>query len=221
MSNQITQVTPELYQYLLSISVQEHPLLLELRKETKKLYTANMQIAPEQGQFLQLIIKLLGAINVIEVGTYTGYSSLAMALALPKNGKIIACDTNESWTSIAKSFWGMAGVQEKISLKLAPAKETLEKLIAMGQAESFDLVFIDADKINYQAYYEKSLKLIKDGGLIIIDNVLWDGKVANDNDCDAQTQCIKDFNSYISQDKRVDISLIPLGDGLMLARKKP
>jgi caffeoyl-CoA O-methyltransferase len=179
-----------------------------------------MQISPEQGQFMRLLIELLGAKKTLDIGTFTGYSALSVALSLPENGQIIACDTSIEWTDIAKRFWDRAGVSHKISLKLAPALNTLDTLLAEGQANTFDFSFIDADKENYMAYYEKSLALVRPGGLIAIDNVLWSGQVADPTIQDTDTIAIRALNSKILMDDRVTMSMVPISDGLTLARKK-
>ncbi|BAZ00410.1 O-methyltransferase family protein [Tolypothrix tenuis PCC 7101] len=210
----------ELYQYLLSISLREPELLFKLREETTRHPRANMQVAPEQGQFLGFLVKLIGAKKTLELGVFTGYSSLSVALALPPEGKIIACDVSEEFTSIARRYWQAAGVAEKIDLKLAPAIETLDKLLAADEAETFDFAFIDADKENYYAYYERLLKLIRPGGLIAIDNVLWSGRAANADVQDSATNAIREFNSKLHQDDRIDLSLISIADGLTLAIKR-
>ncbi|OUL31879.1 class I SAM-dependent methyltransferase [Nostoc sp. 106C] len=210
----------ELYEYLLSVSLREPELLFKLREETARHPRANMQVAPEQGQFLGLLVKLIGAKKTLELGVFTGYSSLSVALALPPEGKIIACDVSEEFTEIARRYWKEAGVSEKIHLRLAPAIETLEKLLAEGEAETFDFAFIDADKENYYHYYELVLKLIRPGGLIAIDNVLWSGRVIQADVQDSATNAIRDFNSKLHQDDRIDLSLISVADGLTLAIKR-
>ena len=219
MSNRTLQLTDALYQYMLSHSLREPAILRELREETANDSMSIMQIAPEQGQFLQLLVKMLGVTNMIEIGVYTGYSSLSCALALPDEGKIIACDINKGWTDIAQRYWHKAGVAERIQLELSPALQTLDKLISGGQSGQFDFVFIDADKENYLYYYEKSLELLRDGGVIAIDNVLWDGAVADPTISDKDTNAIRQLNEHIHQDKRVDMSLLPVADGLTLVRK--
>jgi predicted O-methyltransferase YrrM len=190
-----------------------------LRFETASDEHANMQISPEQGQFMALLVKLLGAKKTLDVGVYTGYSSLCIALSMPKDGRVIACDLNREWTDTAKRYWLRAGVTDKIELRLAPAQKTLEDLLAKKAAASFDFAFIDADKINYDLYYEYCLELIRPGGLIAIDNVLWDGAVADDAADDADTTAIRTLNHKIHTDPRVEISLVPIADGLTLARK--
>jgi caffeoyl-CoA O-methyltransferase len=179
-----------------------------------------MQISPEQGQFMRLLIQLIGAKKTLEVGVFTGYSSLSVALALPADGKIIACDVSEEFTAIARRYWQEARVAEKIDLRLAPALETLDELLATGQAKTFDFAFIDADKENYDAYYERSLQLIRPGGLIAIDNVLWSGRIADPHIQDESTQAIRALNQKLRNDERVTLSLIPIGDGLTLALKR-
>ena len=220
MSNKTSGLNQQLYNYLLSVSLREPDILRELREETAQHPRAGMQIAPEQGQFMALLIQLLGAKKTLEVGVFTGYSSLCIALVLPPTGQIVACDISEEYTAIARRYWQAAGVADKIDLRLAPAIETLDQLLADGEAESFDFAFIDADKRNYQAYYERSLQLIRPGGLIAIDNVLWSGRVIDFEDNDKQTQAIRDFNQYLYQDNRISLSLVPIADGLTLALKK-
>lgn len=209
-----------LHQYLLSVSLREVNVLTQLRQETAKLPGARMQIAPEQGQFMTLLVQLLGTTKALEIGVFTGYSSLCIALALPASGKLVACDVNEESTAIARRYWQKAGVSQKIDLHLAPALETLQQLLNSGEAGSFDFIFIDADKRNYHNYYEKSLQLLRSGGLIAIDNVLWGGKVAAPGIQDPQTIAIRAFNQKLHQDTRVNISMLAIADGLTLARKK-
>lgn len=210
----------ELYEYLLSISLREPELLFKLREETARHPRANMQVAPEQGQFLGFLVKLIGAKKTLELGVFTGYSSLSVALALPSDGKIIACDVSEEFTDIARRYWQAAGVADKIDLRLAPAIETLDKLLSAGEAGSFDFAFIDADKENYYAYYERVLQLIRPGGLIAVDNVLWSGRAANADVQDSATNAIREFNNKLHQDERIDLSLISIADGLTLAIKR-
>ncbi|WP_319423585.1 class I SAM-dependent methyltransferase [Pleurocapsa sp. FMAR1] len=207
------------YQYLLSVSLREPQVLAELRQETAKLPMSMMQVSSVQGQFLSLLVQLIGAKKTLEVGVFTGYSSLATALALPEDGKIIACDVNEKFTQIAHRYWQKAGVADKIDLKIAPALDTLNRLIAQGEAGSFDFAFIDADKINYLNYYEKTLELLRPGGLIAIDNVLWWKGDLVEPELDEQAVAIADFNRKLHQDKRVTISMLPVADGLTLAVK--
>jgi caffeoyl-CoA O-methyltransferase len=220
MSKKTLGLDDRLYDYLLSVSLREPDILQQLRKETAHYPEARMQIAPEQGQFMALLVQLIGAKKTLEVGVFTGYSSLCVALALPLNGKLIACDVSEEYTAIARRYWEAAGVTNKIDLRLAPALDTLDELLAAGQAETFDFAFIDADKRNYQGYYERSLQLVRPGGLIAIDNVLWSGRVANPQEQEARTKIIRAFNETLYQDERVTLSLVPIADGLTLALKQ-
>lgn len=220
MSNKTINLTDSLHQYLLDISLREPAILSALREETAKLPTSNMQIAPEQGQFMVLLVQLLGARNTIEVGVYTGYSTLSVAMALPPQGRVVACDISEEYTSVAQRYWSMAGVSEKIDLRLAPATETLNVLLDDGRASTFDFAFIDADKASYREYFECCLQLLRPGGLIAVDNVLWGGSVIDDQKQDVDTCAIRLFNQQLLSDNRVDLSVLPIGDGLTLARKK-
>lgn len=220
MSKKILGLDNQLYDYLLSASLREPEILLKLRQETASHSQAVMQIAPEQGQFMALLVQLLGATKTLEIGVFTGYSSLCVALALPPTGKIVACDVSEEYTRIARRYWQAAGVADKIDLRLAPALETLDRLLADGQAETFDFAFIDADKVNYEGYYERSLQLVRPGGLIAIDNVLWFGRVAEPQDRDKSTLAIRAFNEKLHDDERVSLSLVPIADGLTLALKR-
>lgn len=220
MTFQTLGLEPQLYEYLLSVSLREPKILFQLRQETARHQLGKMQIAPEQGQFMALLVQLIGAKKTLEVGVFTGYSALAIALALPPEGKVIACETNREYAAIAHQWWSRAGVADKIHLHLAPAKETLDRLL-VGEASTFDFAFIDADKSNYDSYYERSLQLVRPGGLIAIDNVLWSGRVAEDRVQDNRTKKIRALNQKLHQDRRVTISPIPIGDGLTLARKLP
>jgi predicted O-methyltransferase YrrM len=220
MANSTLGLENQLYDYLLSISLREPDILASLREETAKHPRVQMQIAPEQGQFMELLVQLMGAKKTIEIGVFTGYSSLCVALALPPNGQIIACDVSEEYTAIARRYWEAAGVANKISLQLGSAINTLDKLIAEGQAGTFDFVFIDADKENYEAYFERSLQLVRNGGLIVIDNVLWSGRVADPQVQDASTTALRSFNDKLRNDPRVTLSVVPIGDGLTLALKR-
>ena len=219
MSKQTIGLEQNLYDYLLSVSLREPITLTQLRQETSQLPMSRMQISPEQGQFMALLVKLMGAKKTLEIGVFTGYSSLVVALALPADGKIVACDVSEEYTSIARRYWQQAGVADKIDLHIAPALETLDSLLAAGEAGTFDFAFIDADKGNYENYYERSLELIRPGGLIAIDNVLWSSKVANPEIQDNQTNKIRAFNRKLHQDSRITLSLVPIADGLTLAIK--
>ncbi|HEX2201506.1 MAG TPA: class I SAM-dependent methyltransferase [Gammaproteobacteria bacterium] len=220
MSTKTITLTESLHHYLLSVSLREPPILARLREETAQHPLANMQIAPEQGQFMALLVQLMEVKKCLELGVFTGYSALSVALALPPDGKLIACDVNEEWTSMARRYWQEAGVAHKIALRIAPALETLDKLLANGEAGSFDFVFIDADKENYANYYERSLELVRHGGLIVIDNVLWSGRVADPNEQDMDTVAIRRFNTKLHLDERIVLSMLPLADGLTLAYKR-
>lgn len=219
MSSGILSYTSSLRQYVWQYGLREHPALKELRTETEKLPSSMMQICPEQGALMGNLIRLIAAKKTIEVGTYTGYSAMAVALALPDDGQVVACDVSEEWTSVAKKAWEKAGIANKIDLQLAPASNTLDALLAEGKEGSFDFAFIDADKTNYQIYYEQCFKLIRQGGVIVIDNVLWGGAVTDSNRNDADTEAIRDLNQFIATDERVSISMIPVGDGLTVAVK--
>jgi predicted O-methyltransferase YrrM len=220
MSSSTINLTEAVSNYLESVSLREDPILQQLRHETASHKWAAMQISPLQGQFMALLVQLLGARKIIELGVFTGYSSLCMALALPADGKIVACDVSEDYTNIAKRYWELARVRDKIDLQIAPALETLQKLLDANEAGSFDFIFIDAVKEEYKQYFEYALELLRPGGLIGIDNVLWGGSVANPDKQDAETIAIREFNSALHLDKRVDISMLPVGDGLTLARKR-
>ena len=219
MSSGILSYTSSLRQYVWQYGLREHPALKELRTETEKLPSSMMQICPEQGALMGNLIRLIAAKKTIEVGTYTGYSAMAVALALPDDGEVVACDVSEEWTSVAKKAWEKAGIANKIDLQLAPASNTLDALLAEGKEGSFDFAFIDADKTNYQIYYEQCFKLIRQGGVIVIDNVLWGGAVTDSNRNDADTEAIRELNQFIATDKRVSPSMIPVGDGLTLSVK--
>ncbi len=220
MSGKFLSLDDRLYEYLQAVSLREPDVLRQLRDETSTLPMAQMQISPEQGQFLALLVQLMNASKTLEIGVFTGYSSLCVALALPPGGKVVACDISEEWTRIARRYWAAAGVAEKIKLRLAPALETLDELIADGQAETFDFAFIDADKTNYESYYERALTLIRAGGLIAVDNVLWSGHVADAQEQEPDTVALRAFNLKLRQDERVALSMIPLADGLTLALKR-
>jgi caffeoyl-CoA O-methyltransferase len=209
-----------LWDYMRRVTLREPRVLQKLREETVSHPQANMQISPEQGQFLALLMQLLGARKTLEIGVFTGYSSLAVALALPEDGRVIACDVNEEYTSVARRYWREAGVDRKIDLRLRPALETLDALIAGGEGGRFDFAFIDADKANYANYFERALVLVRAGGLIAIDNVLWYGKVIDPEVQDADTRAIRAFNEKLHGDERVWLSMLPVRDGLTLACKK-
>jgi len=220
MSNRTLQMTAEVYDYLLDVSLRESPILAELREVTAEHPMVAMQISPEQGQFMALLIRLIGARRCLEIGVYTGYSSLAVASALPEDGKIIACDVNEQFTAIARRFWDKAGVTAKIDLRLAPAMDTLDELLRDGQGGRFDFAFIDADKTSYEGYYERCLELLRPGGLIAVDNVLWSGSLVDERNQDPDCNALRSLNRKLYSDERVDLSMVPIGDGLTLARKR-
>ena len=221
MTNRSISLTDSLYEYLLSVSSREPDLLRRLREETAAYPNARMQIAPEQGQFMALLVRLMGARRCLEVGVFTGYSSLAVALALPDDGSIVACDVSDEWTSVARRYWAEAGVAHRIDLRLAPALYTLQGLLAGGEAGRFDFAFLDADKENYLRYYELALELVRPGGLIVADNTLWSGRVADPANTEAATVELRRFNERLLADDRVDLSVVPIGDGLTLARRRP
>ncbi|MEW6529544.1 MAG: class I SAM-dependent methyltransferase [Thermodesulfobacteriota bacterium] len=221
MSNRTISVTDDIYHYILSTSLREPDVLRRLREETKRDPYHQMQISPEQGQFMALLIRLIGAERAIEIGVYTGYSGLWTALALPPSGRLIACDISKQWTDVARRYWKEAGVEKKIDLRLGPALDTLDRLLAEGRAGAFDFAFIDADKENYDAYYERCLALLRPGGLIAIDNTLWDGRVTAPDPGDDETMAIDALNAKLRKDKRIDLSLVPIGDGLTLVWKRP
>jgi caffeoyl-CoA O-methyltransferase len=214
------QITDEIHRYLVDHSVREPDVLARLRAATASLPQAGMQIGPEQGQLMALLAKLVGAKRCIEVGVFTGYSSLAVALALPEDGRILACDVSEQWTAIARRFWREAGVEHKIELKLQPAVRTLEELLAAGEAGRYDFAFVDADKPAYDSYYELLLKLLRPGGLMALDNTLWSGAVLDPNEREPNTVALRALNDKLHRDERIDLSLLPVGDGLTLARKR-
>lgn len=216
----LTQIDDPLYDYILDVSLREHPVLAQLRIATNAHKLGGMQISPDQAQFLQFLIRSISAKNVLELGTFTGYSALAMALALPKDGKLITCDRNSEWTKDARSYWQSAQQDSKIELKLGLALETLDELIASGYTGKFDFIFIDADNTNYVNYYQRSLDLLSPKGIIAIDNVLWKGQVIDKNNTKGQTREVRRLNNIIKDDPRVDISLITIADGLFLVRKK-
>jgi len=223
MSTQQLAITDSIYDYLLAVSSREPPVLARLREETSHLPMAIMQISPPQAQLMALLVKLIGAKRIVEVGVFTGYSSIAMAMALPKDGRLVALDVSQEWTEIAKRYWREAGVADRIDLKLGPALETMDALIAAGAADSFDLCFIDADKVSYAGYFERALVLIRRGGLIMIDNTLFGGHVADQSyagSSRASVEAIRTLNSSLRDDQRIDLAMLAIGDGLTLARKR-
>lgn len=219
MSNTTFGLSDEVRRYLMSVSVSEPEVLARLREETARLPMAMMQISPEQGQFMALLVRLLRARRCLEVGTFTGYSALWVALALPPEGRLTACDVSAEWTSIGRRYWQAAGVADKIDLHLAPGQETLDRLIAHGEEGQYDFAFIDADKENYWNYYERALRLLRPGGLMAVDNTLWGGSVADSEDRSPTVSVIRDFNARLRQDRRVHMSMLPLGDGVTLIWK--
>ena len=220
MSKQSIGLDDQLYRYLLDASLREPDILRRLRDETASMPMSMMQISPEQGQFMALIIELIGARRTLELGVFTGYSSLSVALALPDDGHITACDVSEEYTAVARRYWAEAGVAHKIDLRLAPGLETLDALLADGAQGTYDFAFVDALKTEYADYYERILELLRPGGLIAVDNVLWDGRVADPDDNSEDTVAIRAFNLKLRDDQRVSLSLLPLADGLSLARKR-
>jgi predicted O-methyltransferase YrrM len=220
MSTIQTGVSEDLTEYIRGVTVRESDLFRRLREETATRPNAMMQISAVQGQFMDMLVRLIGAKRTLEVGVFTGYSSTTVALALPEDGRIIACDVSDEYTSVARRYWREAGVEHKIDLRLGPAVETLDSLLSQHQGGSFDFAFIDADKENYDHYYERALKLLRPGGLIAIDNVLWHGKVLDDSIQDADTRAIRVLNKKLHHDERVFLSLIPVGDGMTLALKR-
>ncbi len=219
MSNRTLTLDDRLYRYILDHSLREHPELAALREATRTHPRGRMQISPEQGQFMALLVKLMGARRTIEVGVFTGYSALAVALALPDDGRILACDVSDEFTALGRPHWSRAGVAHKIELVLAPALATLDARLAAGEAGRYDFAFIDADKANYDGYYERCLQLLRPGGLMAIDNVLWSGRVA-DESTDEDTVALQRLNRKLHGDERVDLALLPIGDGLTLARRR-
>lgn len=219
MANKTLALTDALHAYLVDHSVREPDILRRLRAETAGESLSMMQISPEQGQFMQLLVRLMNARNCLEIGVFTGYSSLAVALALPAAGHLIACDVSEQWTAIARKYWREAGVDDKIDLRIAPALSTLEQLLAEGKAGSIDFAFIDADKVNYLGYYERAFALVRTGGLIAVDNTLWGGQVIDKKAQSEDTRAIRRFNDQLHSDKRILLSMLPIGDGLSLALK--
>jgi predicted O-methyltransferase YrrM len=218
MSRRTINLDDKLYDYLLDHSLREHPEQTALREATRTHPHGGMQISPEQGQFMQLLVKLIGARHTIEVGTFTGYSALTVALALPPDGKVLACDISDEYTSIGKPYWQRAGVADKIELVIAPATQTLDARLASGEAGHYDFAFIDADKPGYNGYYERCLQLVRAGGLIAFDNTLWGGDVARPAR-DDDTHALQALNDKLHRDERIDMAMLPIGDGLTLARK--
>jgi predicted O-methyltransferase YrrM len=219
MTLRTLQIDDRLFEYVVSHSLREHPALAALREATREHAHANMQIGPDQGQFMAWLVRLMGARRTIEVGTFTGYSALAVALALPPDGHVLACDISDEYTRVGRPFWGQAGVADKIELVLAPALQTLDARLRQGEAGSHDFAFIDADKANYDHYYERCLELLRPGGVIAFDNMLWGGAVALPS-TDADTTALQALNDKLHRDERVDLTLLTVGDGLTLLRKR-
>jgi predicted O-methyltransferase YrrM len=220
VSRRTIRLDDRTFEYLLAHSLREPPALAALRAETASHPKANMQIAPEQGQFMQLLVRLMGARRAIEVGVFTGYSSLAVMLAMPPDGRLLALDVSPAYTAVARRHWQAAGVADRIELVIAPAKNTLDARIAAGEAGQYDFAFVDADKTGYLDYYERLLVLLRPGGLIVVDNTLWDGEVANPANRDEDTVALREFNEALHKDPRIDLALLPVGDGLTLARRR-
>ncbi|WP_447590455.1 O-methyltransferase [Aquipseudomonas campi] len=220
MTGRTLALDDDLYRYLLDVSLRESPLLKRLREETAHLSMSRWQIAPEQGQFMSLLVQLTGARRLLEIGTFTGYSAICLASAMPSDGQLICCDLPGDYNAIARRYWHEAGLLERIDLRLAPALETLTALERGGQGDSFDLIFIDADKANYPVYLEHALALVRPGGLILFDNVLWSGRVLESQPDSADTRAIQSLNRRLKNDARIDLSLLPIGDGLTLCRKR-
>ena len=215
MARGAIEIPVRLIDYVVAMGVRETAVQRQLRAVTRRIPMGTMQIGPEQAALMQVLVRAIGARRCLEIGTFTGYSALAVALALPPGGRIVCCDVSEEWTAVARRYWKMAGVQRKIFLRIAPALDTLKTLKG-----KFDFAFIDADKTNYQNYFERCLKLMRRGGLIAIDNTLWHGKVIDRRDQTADTRAIRAFNRKLRRDRRVDITLVPIGDGLTLAVKR-
>jgi caffeoyl-CoA O-methyltransferase len=221
MTRESIPLTPRLHDYLLAVGVRQHPVLERLAADTARMAEADMQISPEQGAFMAFLVELMGAKRCLEIGVFTGYSALAVALALPDDGRLLACDINEKWTAMARSYWAEAGVKEKIHLHLAPAIKTLDDLLAEGATGSFDFAFLDADKTEYAAYYERVLELLRPGGLMVVDNVLYSGHLANQDKTGDNIEALRNFNTALHHDQRITLSMIPVADGLTLAIKRP
>ena len=220
MSSSTLQLNEKVYDYLLGHSLRESAVCQQLREETKPMKMGMMQVSPEQGQFMSLLVELIGARKAVEVGTFTGYSALRVAQALPEDGTLVCCDVSEEWTAVGKKYWEQAGVSDRINLKIGPAVDTLQAMRDAGEENTFDFGFIDADKLNYQSYYEHVLALLRKGGLLLIDNVLWGGSVANPDKTDEDTEAIRNLNAFLHADDRVSLSMLPVGDGLTLALKR-
>jgi predicted O-methyltransferase YrrM len=220
MSTTPTPLTEQLHRYLLDVSLREPEAIRRLREETARLPQGGMQTSPEQGQFLSLLVRILGARQVIEIGVFTGHGTAWMALGLPDGGRIIACDRSSEWTEIARRYWAELGVSGRIQLRLGPARGTIEELLREGMAGTVDLMFVDADKVHYEWYFERGLELVRPGGIIAFDNTLWHARVIDPSDHDPDTEAVRSLNRRLKGDERIDLSLVPIGDGLTLARKR-
>ena len=222
MSNETLMLTPQVYDYLVRQGVREPSVLRDLREATARQAgaAAGMQIAPEQGAFMAMLVSLIGARKTLDVGVFTGYSAAAVALALPDDGTVVACDISDKWSGLAREYWDKAGVADKIDLRIAPATQTMDALVDASESGTFDFIFLDAEKTEYEAYYKRALALVRPGGLIAVDNVLWSGRVADDTVMDADTVAIRVFNEMVRHDDRVTLSMVPIADGLTLAQKK-
>jgi caffeoyl-CoA O-methyltransferase len=220
MANKTIGISDELAAYVVEVGTREPDVLARLREETAAIPQHDMQIAPEEGAFLALLVELIGARRCIEVGTFTGYSSTAVALALPENGQLVCCDVSEEWTELAGKYWDEAGVSDKIDLRIAPAAETLDQLLADGEEAAYDFAFVDADKAGYDGYYERLLRLVRPGGLIALDNTLWGGEVLDQDAQDDDTRAIQALNAKLAGDERVTLCLLPVADGVTLARRR-
>jgi predicted O-methyltransferase YrrM len=220
MANQTIGISDELAAYVRQVGSREPDVLARLREETAAMPQHGMQIAPEEGAFLAMLVELIGARRCIEVGTFTGYSSLAVALALPADGSLVCCDVSEEWTSLARRFWDAAGVADKIDLRIAPASDTLARLLADGEDSAYDFAFVDADKAGYDGYYEQLLQLVRPGGLIAFDNTLWGGAVLDADAEDADTRALRALNAKLANDERVSLCMLPIADGVTLARRR-
>lgn len=219
MSRDNAFIDPDLYEYILSTTLRDDPLLSDLREETARMSEGSMQISPDQGQFMAMLVKLIGVKRAIEIGVFTGYSSLCVARSLPDDGQLVACDISVEYTDTARRYWERAGVAGKIDLRIGPAVDTLDRMIHEGESGTFDFAFIDADKPNYPKYYERCLRLLRTGGVVLVDNALWGGHVADGTRNDDITSTLRKLNASAGRDSRVEVSLLPIGDGLLLARK--
>jgi predicted O-methyltransferase YrrM len=220
MANKTIGLSDELAAYVVKVGTREPAVLARLREETAAIPQHGMQIAPEEGAFLAMLVELTGARRCIEVGTFTGYSSTAVALALPDDGELVCCDVSQQWTSLARKYWDEAGVAAKVDLRIAPAAETLDQLLADGEEAAYDFAFVDADKSGYDGYYERLLRLVRPGGLIVFDNTLWSGRVLDPNAADEDTRAITTLNAKLADDERISLCLLPVADGVTLVRRR-